>query len=90
VLRSYLTLPLVLAETHHALRAKLDAIPEDDRAFYQPSLVAGTPSEVIEHYQSLIDAGVQYFIIAAWEKDLETLHLLAEQVVPVLAQAKKA
>jgi alkanesulfonate monooxygenase SsuD/methylene tetrahydromethanopterin reductase-like flavin-dependent oxidoreductase (luciferase family) len=89
VLRSYLTLPLVLAETQHALRAKLDAIPEDDRISYQSSLTAGTPSEVIEHYQSLIDAGVQYFIMATWEKDLETIQLLAQEVVPVLTQAKK-
>jgi len=89
VLRSYLTLPLVLAETHQALRAKLDAISEDDLAFYRTSLVTGTPSEVIGHYQYLIDAGVQYFIMAAWEQDLETFQLLAEQVVPVLTGVKK-
>jgi alkanesulfonate monooxygenase SsuD/methylene tetrahydromethanopterin reductase-like flavin-dependent oxidoreductase (luciferase family) len=90
VLRSYFSYPLVLAETHHALRAKLDGIPEDARAFFQPSLIAGTPSEVIVHCQSLIDAGVQYFIMAPWEQDLETLQLLAAQVVPALTQAKKA
>ena len=90
VLRSYLTLPLVLAETPRALQAKLDAIPEEDRAFYQTSLTSGTPGEVIEHYQSLIDAGVQYFIVVAWERDLETIQLFAEQVVPVLTRAHKA
>lgn len=90
VLRSYLSFPLVLAETHHALRAKLDAIPEDARAFFHSSLIAGTPSEIIVHYQSLIDAGVQYFIVTLLEQDLETLQLLAEQVMPILVQAKKA
>ena len=89
VLRSYLSFPLVLAQTSHALRAKLDAIPDKVRAFYQSSLIAGTPSEVNVHYQALIDAGVQYFIMAPWKHDLETLRLLAEQLVPVLTEAKK-
>jgi alkanesulfonate monooxygenase SsuD/methylene tetrahydromethanopterin reductase-like flavin-dependent oxidoreductase (luciferase family) len=86
VLRSYLTVPLVLAPTHRALRDKLDAIPEGVRTWSQSSLISGLPHEVIAPYQALIDAGVQYFIMAVWENDLETLQLLAQQVVPVLRQ----
>lgn len=31
---------------------------------------------------------MQYFIAVAWERDLETIQLFAEQVVPVLTQVK--
>jgi alkanesulfonate monooxygenase SsuD/methylene tetrahydromethanopterin reductase-like flavin-dependent oxidoreductase (luciferase family) len=89
VLRSYLTVLLVLAPTHRALRDKLDAIPEDVRTWAQSSLISGLPHEVIAPYQALIDAGVQYFIVAVWENDLETLQLLAQQVVPVMRQTNE-
>ena len=90
VLRSYASFPVVLAQTQDELQVKLDAIPEDAHAFYQSSLIAGTPSEVVAHYQSLIDAGIQYLMIAMWGPDLETIQLFAEEVIPALTQVKKA
>jgi alkanesulfonate monooxygenase SsuD/methylene tetrahydromethanopterin reductase-like flavin-dependent oxidoreductase (luciferase family) len=89
VLRSYPIFPLVLAQTHRALQDKLEAMPPGARVFYQASMMAGLPQEVIAHFQALIDAGVQYFIITLWEQDLETLQLLALQVVPALTEANK-
>ncbi len=67
VLRSHLTFPLVMAETHEALRAKLDSLPQ-----------------VIASYQALASAGIQYFICSLFRNDTETLHLLAEQVMPTV------
>jgi hypothetical protein len=80
----------VLAQSQEALQAKLDAIPEDVHAFYQSSLITGTLSEVVAHYQSLIDAGIQYLMIAAWGPDLETIQLFAREVIPALTQTKMA
>jgi alkanesulfonate monooxygenase SsuD/methylene tetrahydromethanopterin reductase-like flavin-dependent oxidoreductase (luciferase family) len=90
VLRSYLSGPVVLAQTQQALRAKLDAVPEDARSYFQSCLISGTPDEVVAHYQSLIDAGIQYLVMAMWGPDLETMQILAQEVIPALTQAKKA
>jgi alkanesulfonate monooxygenase SsuD/methylene tetrahydromethanopterin reductase-like flavin-dependent oxidoreductase (luciferase family) len=46
--------------------------------------VAGTPSEVIEYFQTLADQGVQYFIVSTLPDDRETLRLLAQEVMPAL------
>jgi alkanesulfonate monooxygenase SsuD/methylene tetrahydromethanopterin reductase-like flavin-dependent oxidoreductase (luciferase family) len=82
VLRSHLTFPLVMAETHEALRAKLDRLPQGWLKMFGSSLIAGVPQEVIASYQALASAGVQYFICSLFRNDVETLHLLAEQVMP--------
>jgi alkanesulfonate monooxygenase SsuD/methylene tetrahydromethanopterin reductase-like flavin-dependent oxidoreductase (luciferase family) len=85
ILRTHTTMPLFLAETPVALRAKLDAVPQGFRDFLAPSTVAGTPDEAVAHYRSLVRAGMQYFIAFIYPKDAETVRLLAEQVVPRLA-----
>jgi alkanesulfonate monooxygenase SsuD/methylene tetrahydromethanopterin reductase-like flavin-dependent oxidoreductase (luciferase family) len=86
VLRSYMTHPLILAETHTLLQVKLDAAPKGLRALFQSSTIAGTPPEVIAHYQALVRAGVQYFIMSIFRQDVETLQLLTQQVMPALTK----
>jgi hypothetical protein len=83
-----LTFPLVLAETHEALRAKLDNLPQGWLKMFGSSLIAGVPQEVISSYQALALAGVQYFICSLFHNDVETLRLLAEQVIPAVKEAK--
>jgi hypothetical protein len=38
----------------------------------------------VEHWQALLDAGLQYFVAFVYGPDLETPRLLAERVVPEL------
>jgi len=82
VLRTHTTMPLFLAETDAALHAKLANIPDAIRERFAPSTVAGTPREVIPYFRSLADLGMQYFIAFIYPKDVETVRLLAEYVVP--------
>jgi alkanesulfonate monooxygenase SsuD/methylene tetrahydromethanopterin reductase-like flavin-dependent oxidoreductase (luciferase family) len=84
VLRSHLTFPLVMAQTHEALQAKLDSFPQGWLKMFGSSLIAGVPQEVITAYQALAAAGVQYFICSLFRSDVETLRLLAEQVMPAV------
>lgn len=82
VLRTHTTMPLFLAETEAALQAKLDAIPQGFRDGFAPSTVAGTPAEVVPYFRSLVAAGIRYFITFIYPRDVETVHLLADQVMP--------
>ena len=82
ILRSYYTPLLVLADSQPALQSKLGAIRKNPREHFIP--IFGTPGEAVTHYQALVDAGVQYFLVAVQGKDTETVRLLAEQVIPEL------
>lgn len=84
ILRSYSAAPVLVAETQARLREKLDAIPAHIRQGYATSTVAGTPDEIYSYYQALVKAGVRYFIAGLYGDDLETMRLLARQVVPQL------
>ena len=81
VLRSHITLPLVMAETDSALQAKLDRLGEET----QPGLFAGTAARTVEYYRGLIAAGMRYFIVTVRIHDLETLQMLGTQVLPEFA-----
>jgi alkanesulfonate monooxygenase SsuD/methylene tetrahydromethanopterin reductase-like flavin-dependent oxidoreductase (luciferase family) len=85
ILRTYADFPVILADTPDAVQAKLAAIPTEDQAFYQTSTLAATTAEAIAHYRGLAAAGVQYFIVALWGHDVETLRLLGEQVMPAVS-----
>ena len=87
VLRTHLTIPLVLAETPAALAAKLDAIPPAAREMFRSGEVALTPPEAIEHYNELVQAGMQYFIVSVTPGDIETMQLFGQQVLPALTMA---
>ena len=84
ILKTFTSLPVVVGETPTAVRRKLDAIPEPIRVAYASSMVVGTPSELIEYYRPLVAAGIQYVIAAVVMHDVDTLRLLAEQVLPAL------
>jgi hypothetical protein len=47
--------------------------------------MTGRPERVAAYYQSLVDVGTQYFVIQIDARDTETIELLANQVVPVVA-----
>ncbi len=53
---------------------------------YRQGTFVGTPSEVVDHYHDLIDAGVEYFVIY-FRNDLtrpDTIRLFAQEVMPNL------
>jgi len=75
-------MPLFLAETDAALQAKLESVPQTTRERFAPSTVAGTPRDVILYFRTLVEAGMRYFITFIYPKDIETVRLLAEHVVP--------
>jgi hypothetical protein len=75
---------LILAETPAGVQAKLDRVPKAMLAFLEQSAVATTPGEAIQRIQALIDIGFQYFLCGIAGHDVETLTLLAQQVIPAL------
>jgi alkanesulfonate monooxygenase SsuD/methylene tetrahydromethanopterin reductase-like flavin-dependent oxidoreductase (luciferase family) len=84
VLRTHITIPLVMGETREAIAVKQDAVPAYLRDPFRSSEMAMYPSEAIAYYTTLVQAGIQYFIATLWQNDLETLHMLAQQVLPAL------
>jgi alkanesulfonate monooxygenase SsuD/methylene tetrahydromethanopterin reductase-like flavin-dependent oxidoreductase (luciferase family) len=87
VLPTHTTMPLFLAETEAALQAKLASVPSLTREHFAPSTVAGTPQDVVPYFRSLVAAGMRYFIVFIYPKDVATVRLLAEQVVPAITAA---
>jgi alkanesulfonate monooxygenase SsuD/methylene tetrahydromethanopterin reductase-like flavin-dependent oxidoreductase (luciferase family) len=82
ILRSHYEF-VILAETQVELQAKLATIPQPVLEFWGTILFAGTPEEALRHYQSLIEAGMQYFVaVIPVSGDHETLRLLGERVMP--------
>ena len=82
ILRSTLFSPLILAETPAAIQAKLDQFPKTLLASMEQTVVATTPGEAIKRMQALVDVGFQYFVCTISGNDVETLNLLAQQVIP--------
>ena len=83
VLRSQL-IHIVLAPTPSEVEEKKMQDPLGWRDFTLSYMVAGTPSEAIEYFQTAINHGVQYFIASTLPDDRETLRLLAQEVIPAL------
>ena len=85
VLKTDVTLPLIIADTRSAVADKLDRyVPTFVRQITTESIVAGTPDEVIAHYDPLVRAGLQHFLAMVYGSDIDTVRLLAERVVPEL------
>jgi alkanesulfonate monooxygenase SsuD/methylene tetrahydromethanopterin reductase-like flavin-dependent oxidoreductase (luciferase family) len=84
VLRTHFTSWLMLAPTDAAARAKLaHYYPEGINEEQQFSRVVGTPEKVAAYYQSLVEAGMQYFVVQTLDAvDTETIALLAHEVIP--------
>lgn len=72
-----------------AARAKLERLPAPLRAFAEQIPVAGTPEDVAPGLRALVAAGFQYLICMVSTSDPETLHLLAQQVVPAVVGGKQ-
>lgn len=85
VLRSHFTMPLILAPTAAAMRAKLAAMPQETLAWCGDALFAGTPDEAIAFYQELTVLGFQYFVANILGGDEETVELLGTDVLPAFA-----
>ena len=92
VLRTHFTLRLVIGADEQAVADKIAAIgqgssgsPATRRA--QPdAFMTGTPERIIAYYQSLVDVGTQYFIMQVDASDIDTMELLAREVVPHVKQ----
>ena len=85
VLKTDVTLPLIIADTRSAVADKLDRyVPPFVRQITAESIVAGTPGEVIAHYAPLVRAGLQQFLAMVYGSDIDTVRLVAERVVPEL------
>ena len=91
VLRTHFTSWLMLAPTEEAAQAKLaHYYPEGINEEQQFSRVVGTPAQVAATYQSLVEAGMQYFVVQTLDAaDTETIELLAREVVPRVLPARK-
>lgn len=84
ILRTYLDIPVVLAKTPAAVQAKLESVPLGVRTHFQTSTLAATPDEAVTHFRDLAAAGVQYFVVALYGHDIETVRLLGQEVLPHL------
>lgn len=89
VLRSHFTSWLMLAPTEAEAKAKRDRYyPNGLNEEQQFSRVVGTPEQVAEYYQGLVDAGLQYFVVQILDAtDLETVDLLARELAPGVSAA---
>jgi hypothetical protein len=83
ILRSTFSL-LILAETPAGVQAKLDRFPKEALAFLEQTVVASTAGEAIKRIQALVDVGFQYFLCGIAGNGVETLNLLAQQVIPAI------
>lgn len=84
ILRTHFTSWAMLSTTAAGARAKLDRYYPDGLTDEQKiTRIVGTPEEVIPYYQSLADAGMQYFVVQVLDAaDEETLYLLGQEVAP--------
>lgn len=90
VLRTHMTLYLMLAPTEAEAAAKLAALdparsthPRTRRAGDR-FVLAATPERAAGYYRALATAGAQYFVVQLDARDRETIELLAREVVPAV------
>jgi alkanesulfonate monooxygenase SsuD/methylene tetrahydromethanopterin reductase-like flavin-dependent oxidoreductase (luciferase family) len=89
VLRTHTTFPLVIAKTPSDLTEKVERfLPVWVRDLTRDTIVAGTPTDAIAHFERLMRAGLQYFIAFVYGNDLETIRLLADEVIPEVRRLK--
>jgi hypothetical protein len=50
----------------------------------EQTVLATTPGEAIKRIQALVNVGFQYFVCGVSATDVETLNLLAQQVIPAI------
>jgi hypothetical protein len=61
------------------------SLVRDRAAAFNFDRFVGTPNNAISYYRALADAGMHYFIASV--SDTQTLRLLAEEVMPEVANA---
>jgi alkanesulfonate monooxygenase SsuD/methylene tetrahydromethanopterin reductase-like flavin-dependent oxidoreductase (luciferase family) len=83
ILRSHYTPLLTLAATPAAVERKREVTRIPD-PHVRTGPVFATPDQAVAHYQSLINAGVQYFLACVNGADRETVDLLGRDVLPAL------
>ena len=84
VLRTHFTTWLMLSETEAEAQAKLNRYyPEGLNEDQRYTRVAADPDGAVAYFQTLADAGVQYFVVQSLDAaDEETFRLLAREVAP--------
>ena len=84
VLRTHFVGWLMLAPSEAEVRRKVARYyPEGVPPQFGRFVHAGTPAQFVEFYQARVEAGIQYFVPQMLDgTDHETLHLLAEEVMP--------
>ncbi|MDP9370843.1 MAG: LLM class flavin-dependent oxidoreductase [Chloroflexota bacterium] len=84
ILRTHFTTWLILAEDEASAQAKLNRYyPEGVPANKRETRIVGTPDTVLSYFQTLADAGIQYFVVQSLDAgDEETFRLLAQEVAP--------
>ncbi len=73
-----------LSESPEALRAKMDYVPPQILGFFEQLPIVGTPEDAVPRVRALLEAGFQYVIFIVLPFDTESLHLLAERVIPAV------
>ena len=88
ILRTHFTPWLMVAETESAAKDKLRRYyPNGLTVQQESSRIYGSPEQVAEYYLSLVDAGVQHFVVQSLDaNDHETFQLLAERVAPLVQE----
>lgn len=90
VLRTHFTGWLIWADDEQRVQTKLKHyVPQGlDKRFsgaWSGFAIAATPEEAVSYYQTLVDAGIQYFIVEVLDAaDEETIRLLADRVIPAI------
>ena len=82
LIRHQLTRPLVRIRPRWLAPPALGRL----REVRVPTLVAGTPPQLVAYYRALAGVGMRYFIVHC-SREAETLRLLGEAVVPHVAAA---
>ncbi len=85
VLRTGLV-PAFLSRNAAEARAKQTALPPEMRALYEQLPFIESTGLAIERIRAMLAAGIRYVIFIVMPGDADTLRLLAEQVVPEVAQ----
>ena len=90
VLRTHMTLYLMLAPTEAEAAAKLARL-DPERSTHPRTrragdrfVLAATPERAANYYRALATAGAQYFVVQLDASDRETIDLLAREVVPAV------
>ncbi len=84
MLRSYMVWAIVAAHPD-AVEDKVKRVAPLISPAGREGMFTGTPGEMVTYYRGLVDAGMQYFIVAVNENDHETAELLGTQVIPRFA-----